>query len=117
MQKDQCREDLTNNVGVKTVRMLQRKEEPTKTRKFEFLCEICRVGSHNPKVMENHKRGKKHMARLKELKNNRVRTTDVTKEANVNTPTTNSMASSGATQEAVNSSFSEIQRIMLHMIM
>ncbi|PRQ46106.1 putative transcription factor C2H2 family [Rosa chinensis] len=98
VQKDQCGEDLKNNVEVKKVHMMQRKEEPTKTKKFEFLCEICKVGSNNPKVMEKHSRAKKHMDRLEELKSNKVRTTN---EANVNTPTTKSVASSGAMQEAV----------------
>ncbi|XP_061990108.1 uncharacterized protein LOC133708648 [Rosa rugosa] len=98
VQKDQCGEDLKNNVEVKKVHMMQRKEEPTKTKKFEFLCEICKVGSNNPKVMEKHSRAKKHMDRLEELKTNKVRTTN---EANVNTPTTKSVASSGAMQEAV----------------
>ncbi|KAL6221419.1 hypothetical protein ACLB2K_009170 [Fragaria x ananassa] len=98
VQKDQCGEDSRNNVEVKTVHMMQRKEEPTKTKRFEVLCEICKVGSNNPKVMEKHRSGKKHMDKLKELRKNKFQTTN---EANVNTPTTNSVSSSGAMQEAV----------------
>ncbi|KAL6221543.1 hypothetical protein ACLB2K_004939 [Fragaria x ananassa] len=98
VQKDQCGEDSRNNVEVKTVHMMQRKEEPTKTKRFQVLCEICKVGSNNPKVMEKHRSGKKHMDKLKELRKNKLQTTN---EANVNTPTTNSVSSSGAMQEAV----------------
>ncbi|KAL6223720.1 hypothetical protein ACLB2K_002578 [Fragaria x ananassa] len=99
VQKDQCGEDSRNNVEVKTVQVMQRKEEPTKTKRFEVLCEICKVGSNNPKVMEKHRSGKKHMDKLKELRKNKFQTTN---EANVNAPTTtNSVSSSGAMQEAV----------------
>ncbi|PIA45888.1 hypothetical protein AQUCO_01600262v1 [Aquilegia coerulea] len=41
---------------------------PDMKRQFSFWCEDCQVGCHSEIVMDNHCKGKKHIARLKELK-------------------------------------------------
>ncbi|OMO61717.1 Zinc finger, U1-type [Corchorus capsularis] len=48
--------------------------ELTKTKKFKFWCQICMVGTYSEGVMENHKKGRKHIAGLKKLEENNAAT-------------------------------------------
>ncbi|KAF5177807.1 hypothetical protein FRX31_032612 [Thalictrum thalictroides] len=41
---------------------------PDMKRQFPFWCEDCQIGCHSEVVMDNHIKGKKHIARMKELK-------------------------------------------------
>lgn len=46
------------------------KMEENWKKKFRFWCEMCQAGAFSEKVMNNHRRGKKHVGRLLELKQN-----------------------------------------------
>ncbi|CAK9183332.1 unnamed protein product [Ilex paraguariensis] len=38
-----------------------------KKKRYRFLCEMCQIGAHSEKLIETHKKGKKHVTRLKEV--------------------------------------------------
>lgn len=41
------------------------KRAESKMKNYKFWCDVCRVGTSTEKVMEDHKKGKKHQRRLK----------------------------------------------------
>lgn len=82
-QKMECIEDPKNKIkeplkqknlnvenqkkNVMPTESLKRKQAH---KKYKFWCENCQVGTHAAVVMEAHKKGKKHMARVKEANQN-----------------------------------------------
>lgn len=62
-QANQELEDSKKNKNKK----LENTEGPRKNKNFQFWCEMCQVGAFARTVMESHKKGKKHIARLREL--------------------------------------------------
>ena len=55
--------------GLETVQIVdgttEQKMTKKMTKRYRFWCETCQVGSQSSKVMEDHKRGKKHMVRIR----------------------------------------------------
>ncbi|KAL7237514.1 hypothetical protein ACSBR2_003753 [Camellia fascicularis] len=45
-------------------------------KKFKFWCEMCKIGAHSEKVMNDHRKGKKHVVRLQELNKNAAAQTE-----------------------------------------
>ncbi|KAI4335537.1 hypothetical protein L6164_014175 [Bauhinia variegata] len=43
---------------------VKRPDELERKKKFKFWCEICQVGTHCQIVMESHRKGRKHIARM-----------------------------------------------------
>ncbi|CAK9168865.1 unnamed protein product [Ilex paraguariensis] len=41
-----------------------------KKKRFKFWCEMCQIGAYSMKVMEAHRKGKKHVTQLLEAKKN-----------------------------------------------
>lgn len=64
-QKNKVGEDMKKN-GDATKPKGQTPVDP-KLKKFKFWCELCHVGAYVEAVMSGHKRGKKHMARVRGL--------------------------------------------------
>lgn len=46
----------------------KRKTKVKRRKKYKFWCEHCKIGAFSKKVMEDHKTGKKHLARLQGMK-------------------------------------------------
>ncbi|CAO2841620.1 unnamed protein product [Amaranthus hypochondriacus] len=44
----------------------QKTNADAKLKNFKFVCEICRIGTHSPKVLNAHKKGKRHLAKVME---------------------------------------------------
>ncbi|XWS26237.1 hypothetical protein CRYUN_Cryun26dG0014300 [Craigia yunnanensis] len=53
-----------------SVDKVERTPELGKKKKYEFWCQICLVGVHSEVVMETHVKGRRHIARLRELDKN-----------------------------------------------
>uniref|UniRef100_A0A5B7CBP8 C2H2-type domain-containing protein n=1 Tax=Davidia involucrata TaxID=16924 RepID=A0A5B7CBP8_DAVIN len=58
-----------------------------KKKRFKFWCEMCQIGAYSEKVMNTHKKGKKHVGRLQELNQNggsapAAQMSEATKKAN-----------------------------------
>ncbi|KAF8033745.1 hypothetical protein BT93_C0109 [Corymbia citriodora subsp. variegata] len=51
----------------KMAQNLEKTEGSRKNKNFQFWCEMCQIGAFSMTVMESHKRGKKHIARLRAL--------------------------------------------------
>ncbi|XP_022728839.1 uncharacterized protein LOC111284446 [Durio zibethinus] len=49
---------------------VERTPELSKKEKYKFWCQMCLVGAHSEVVMEAHKKGKRHIARLLDLDEN-----------------------------------------------
>ncbi|GMP63970.1 hypothetical protein CsSME_00025444 [Camellia sinensis var. sinensis] len=45
-------------------------------KKYKFWCEMCKIGAHSEKVMNDHRKGKKHVGRLQELNKNAASQTE-----------------------------------------
>ncbi|KAL5547523.1 hypothetical protein UlMin_002754 [Ulmus minor] len=54
-------EDLQKKTAVKTAKPKKKKRD-----NFKFVCELCKVGADSSRVIEDHKKGKKHRAKLRE---------------------------------------------------
>lgn len=67
LQKEEDTADSKKNG--ETVQKMQKIPE-NKKKKFKFWCEMCQAGAFSEKVMNNHKKGKKHVFRLQELNKN-----------------------------------------------
>ena len=65
-QKDKDAVDLKNTAGSETMVQADGDEpvEQTTDNKFKVWCEMCQVGSLSSQVIEDHKKGKKHLAKL-----------------------------------------------------
>ncbi|KAF9680643.1 hypothetical protein SADUNF_Sadunf06G0142900 [Salix dunnii] len=62
-----------NNLNKSMAESVQRKErtpEIKMKKKFKFWCEMCQIGAYSEMVMEAHKKGKKHLARLQKSSQN-----------------------------------------------
>lgn len=46
------------------------KKKTKKVKKLNFLCDICHIGAYSDAGMINHKKGKKHLAKVEELTQN-----------------------------------------------
>ncbi|KAB1211963.1 hypothetical protein CJ030_MR5G023729 [Morella rubra] len=66
-QKTQTAKDSKKINGTLIEQRGEKITEIEKEGKFKFWCEMCQIGAHSQVVMETHKRGKKHMARLHNL--------------------------------------------------
>ncbi|KAB1211964.1 hypothetical protein CJ030_MR5G023728 [Morella rubra] len=66
-QKTQIAKDSKKTNGTPIEQRGEKITEIEKEGKFKFWCEMCQIGAHSQVVMETHKRGKKHMARLHNL--------------------------------------------------
>ncbi|XP_042486437.1 uncharacterized protein LOC122066659, partial [Macadamia integrifolia] len=64
VQKKQKIEDSKNKTG----EALEQKKQKREASKKIFWCEMCQVGAYSQKVLNNHKKGKKHVSRLEKLK-------------------------------------------------
>ncbi|KAJ7955654.1 Zinc finger protein like [Quillaja saponaria] len=64
-QTAQNAEDLKNQNGTAAEQRVLQTTEFMGKKKFKFYCEICQVGTVSQMAMESHKKGKKHMGRLK----------------------------------------------------
>ncbi|KAH8505048.1 hypothetical protein H0E87_012333 [Populus deltoides] len=62
-QKNQQLEDLNKSMA-EAVQTKERTPEIKMKKKFKFWCEMCQIGAYSEMVMEAHKKGKKHLARL-----------------------------------------------------
>ncbi|XP_030535556.1 uncharacterized protein LOC115744480 [Rhodamnia argentea] len=60
-------EDLKKLSMPKMAQKLENTEGPRKNKNFQFWCEMCQIGAFAKTVMESHKKGKKHIGRLREL--------------------------------------------------
>ncbi|CAK7338174.1 unnamed protein product [Dovyalis caffra] len=69
VQKNQQLENLNKSVA-ETVQIKGRTPEIRMKKKFKFWCEMCQIGAYSEVVMEAHKKGKKHLARLQESSQN-----------------------------------------------
>ncbi|XP_057966852.1 uncharacterized protein LOC131157032 [Malania oleifera] len=65
-KKEQDAGDSKKEHGEILVHKMQNTFDPNK-RKFRFWCEMCKIGAYSEGVMDNHKRGRKHIARLLDL--------------------------------------------------
>lgn len=68
-QKNQQLEDLNKNMA-EAVQTKERTPEIKMKKKFKFWCEMCQIGAYSEMVMEAHKKGKKHLARLQKSSHN-----------------------------------------------
>ncbi|KAB1211965.1 hypothetical protein CJ030_MR5G023727 [Morella rubra] len=67
-QKIQIAEDSKKTYGMPIDQQAEKITELIKKeKKFKFWCEMCQIGAYSPVVMEAHKRGRKHSARLDNL--------------------------------------------------
>ncbi|XP_015892308.1 uncharacterized protein LOC107426596 [Ziziphus jujuba] len=64
-QKFQSSENLNEVNGAELVKGEEKPAEPKDKKNFRFWCEICQVGANCVIKMEEHKNGKRHMAKLK----------------------------------------------------
>ncbi|KAI6682468.1 hypothetical protein NL676_036349 [Syzygium grande] len=53
--------------GLKMAQKLENTEGLRKNKNFQFWCDMCQIGAFSKTVMESHEKGKKHIARLREL--------------------------------------------------
>ncbi|KAK2646804.1 hypothetical protein Ddye_021999 [Dipteronia dyeriana] len=64
-------EKLPNNQDNKNENLVKKNQNAkNRKKKFKFWCAVCQIGAHSAIVMESHKKGRKHLARLKEQKLN-----------------------------------------------
>lgn len=68
-QKNQQLEDLNKSMA-EAVQTKERTPEIKMKKKFKFWCEMCQIGAYSEMVMEAHKKGKKHLARLQKSSQN-----------------------------------------------
>lgn len=68
-QKNQQLEDLNKSMA-EAVQTKERTPEIKTKKKFKFWCEMCQIGAYSEMVMEAHKKGKKHLARLQKSSQN-----------------------------------------------
>lgn len=68
-QKNQQLEDLNESMA-EAVQTKERTPEIKMKKKFKFWCEMCQIGAYSEMVMEAHKKGKKHLARLQKSSQN-----------------------------------------------
>ena len=68
-QKNQQLEDLNKSMA-EAVQTKERTPEIKMKKKFKFWCEMCQIGAYSEMVMEAHKKGKKHLARLQKSSHN-----------------------------------------------
>ncbi|XP_059635714.1 uncharacterized protein LOC132277889 isoform X2 [Cornus florida] len=61
-------DDLKKKNGEAVQKM--QKNRDFKMKRFKFWCEMCQIGAYSEKVMETHRKGKKHVGRLQELNKN-----------------------------------------------
>ncbi|KAI3423755.1 uncharacterized protein J3R85_010752, partial [Psidium guajava] len=66
-QINQELEDSKKRSLPKMAQKLENTEGPRKNKNFQFWCEMCQIGAFAKTVMESHEKGKKHIARLREL--------------------------------------------------
>ncbi|XP_073269079.1 uncharacterized protein [Primulina huaijiensis] len=52
------------------IRNVQKNEDDLKEKAYKFWCEMCQVGTSSMKVMNDHKKGKKHLNRLRNCEKN-----------------------------------------------
>jgi hypothetical protein len=52
------------------VQTKERTPEIKMKKKFKFWCKMCQIGAYSEMVMEAHKKGKKHLARLQKSSHN-----------------------------------------------
>ncbi|XP_017983231.1 PREDICTED: uncharacterized protein LOC18587823 [Theobroma cacao] len=57
---------LMKKHGLMAVDKVERTPEFRKKKRFKFWCEMCLVGAYSEVVMETHKKGKRHIARVQE---------------------------------------------------
>ncbi|KAL5772928.1 hypothetical protein ACOSQ2_012852 [Xanthoceras sorbifolium] len=65
-------EKLPKNQDNKNGKVLKKNQNAKnqRKRKFKLWCELCQIGAHSAVVMEGHKKGRKHLARIREQKPN-----------------------------------------------
>lgn len=68
-QKNQQLEDLNKSMA-EAVQTKERTPEIKMKKKFKFWCKMCQIGAYSEMVMEAHKKGKKHLARLQKSSHN-----------------------------------------------
>ncbi|KAK0570687.1 hypothetical protein LWI29_005029 [Acer saccharum] len=62
-------EKLPNNQVNKNENVVKKNQNAkNRKKKFKFWCAVCQIGAHSAIVMESHKKGRKHLSRLKEKK-------------------------------------------------
>ncbi|KAJ7979595.1 Zinc finger protein like [Quillaja saponaria] len=72
-QENKKAEDLKYQNGTAVAQRMLRTTEIKGKNKFKFFCDMCQVGAISQTSMENHKMGKKHMARLSKNKEQLLR--------------------------------------------
>ncbi|KAK3189740.1 hypothetical protein Dsin_029301 [Dipteronia sinensis] len=83
-------EKLQNNQDNKNENVVKKNQNAkNRKKKFKFWCAVCQIGAHSAIVMESHKKGRKHLTRLKEQKLNveatpTITTTNMTIQASPN---------------------------------
>lgn len=64
MQKFKDAENTNKTLGAEMVQKVEKTAEFKNKKSFKFWCELCQVGAYCEIVMEDHKKGKKHLESL-----------------------------------------------------